>query len=303
MLGIDLFAGGGGTTLGATSEGVKMLWAANHNPTAVETHKLNHPDTIHACQDLHQANWAEVPKNDIVFASPCCQGHSKAAGKKKLTLQADKSRSTAWAVVSCLEAQKSEVAVIENVTDFKSWTLFKPWVHALELLGYSLSFNVLNARNFGVAQNRERLFIIATRTKKPLDIKWEFEPELSADSFIEWDADHVWDLVSNRVEATQRRVRNGRERYGEVFLDAAYGSEVGGRSIKAPLGTVTTINKHSIVVKDKIRPLSIRELARAQSFPDTYKWPKSRTQSKNMIGNAVPPNLAATIVRHLNTHL
>lgn len=303
MRGIDLFSGGGGTTLGATSEGVKMLWAANHNPVAVETHQRNHPETIHVCQDLHQANWAEVPKHDMVFASPCCQGHSKAAGKKKKTLKADKSRSTAWAVVSCLEAQRSEVAIIENVKDFMSWTLFKPWVASLELLGYALSFNTLNARDFGIPQNRERLFIVATRTKSPIKINWEKQPEKPASSIIDWEGNHVWDSVSNRVEATQNRVKNGRERFGDVFLDASYGSELGGRSIHKPLGTVTTVNKHSIVVKDKIRPLSTMELAVAQSFPRHYHWPKSKTQTKNMIGNAVPPQLAATIVKHLKQHL
>lgn len=303
MIGIDLFSGGGGTTLGATSAGVKMAWAGNHNPIAVATHQLNHPETIHVCQDLHQADWSIVPKHDILFASPCCQGHSKAAGKGIHTVKADKSRSTAWAVVSCLEAHRSTAFVIENVREFMSWRLFTPWVMALELLGYSLSYNKLNARNFGVAQNRERLFIIGTRTKSPIKIDWQNQPEIAASTLLDLDGEHQWDDVANRVLATQNRVKNGRAEFGSVFLDAAYGSERSGRSIFKPLGTITTVNKHSLVVEDRIRPLSIKELARGQSFPDHYLWPTSKTATKSMIGNAVPPKLMCEVVRHLQQYI
>lgn len=79
---IDLFAGLGGWSTGARAAGVQVLWAANHWPVAVEWHSANHPDTQHVCQDLHQARWEQVPAHDILLASPCCQGHAKARGKK-----------------------------------------------------------------------------------------------------------------------------------------------------------------------------------------------------------------------------
>ena len=53
-------------------------------------------NTNHVCQDLHQANWAAVPRTDIGIASPCCQGHAKARGKKNGNPEHDASRSTAW---------------------------------------------------------------------------------------------------------------------------------------------------------------------------------------------------------------
>lgn len=61
MKAIDLFAGAGGFTDGATRAGASVLWAANHWPVAVETHGRNHPETIHACQDLTQADFTAVP--------------------------------------------------------------------------------------------------------------------------------------------------------------------------------------------------------------------------------------------------
>lgn len=97
---IDLFAGLGGWSLGAQAAGVKVLWAANHWKVATDLYEANHPGAKIECQDLHQANWALVPGHDLMLASPCCQGHSRARGKKNGNPQHDASRSTAWAVVN-----------------------------------------------------------------------------------------------------------------------------------------------------------------------------------------------------------
>ncbi|WP_411978688.1 DNA cytosine methyltransferase [Vibrio sp. Vb1755] len=58
---------------------------------------------------------------------------------------------------------------------------------------------------------------------------------------------------------------------------------------------MTTVNKHSLVIEDKIRPLSIREQAAAQTFDESYIWPDSAVATKMMIGNAVPPLMAQKV--------
>lgn len=297
MKAIDLFAGAGGTTSGLKKAGVDVVWAANHNPKAVEYHAINHPETIHSCQDLHQADFSEVPAHDAMFASPCCQGHSKAAGRHVRSVKADKSRSTAWAVIACAEVHMQELIVVENVSDFQQWNLFPVWEMAFKTLGYSVSKNIVNARHLGIPQNRQRMFYVATKSANPIELKFEQQEEIGASSFVDLNTEpYKWDLVSNRVEATQRRVRNGRQEFGDIFLDAAYGTERSGRSIHKPLGTVTTVNKHSLVVGERIRPLTVKELASAQSFDDDYVWPTSSTAAKTMIGNAVPPLMAKAVV-------
>jgi DNA (cytosine-5)-methyltransferase 1 len=95
---VDLFAGLGGFSTGATQAGARVVWAANHWRAAVDLHAANHPGTEHACQDLHQTDWSTVPAHDILLASPACQGHSHARGKERP--HHDAQRSTAWAVVS-----------------------------------------------------------------------------------------------------------------------------------------------------------------------------------------------------------
>lgn len=296
ICGVDLFAGGGGTSAGAIDAGVKILWAANHNPTAVEYHQLNHPGPEHVCQDLQQADWSLVPEHDLLYGSPCCQGHSRAAGKQKKTSKADKSRSTAWAIISALEVHKSSVAIIENVVDFLKWELFEVWEFALKKLGYSLSYNYVNAKDLGVPQNRLRLFIVATRSTNPIELKFTKEDHIPARSFVDLSFEgHQWDKVCDRVEATQKRVRNGRKQFGDIFLDASYGQEVGGRSLDKPIGTITTVNKHSLVMGEFIRPLTVREQAAGQTFRNSFIFPKGKTISKQLIGNAVPPRMAKKV--------
>ncbi|MGI1988665.1 DNA cytosine methyltransferase [Shewanella glacialipiscicola] len=293
VTGIDLFAGGGGTSTGAVQCGVKMLWAANHKKAAVDCHELNHPLTLHIRQDLHQADWSLVPKHDIAFASPCCQGHSKASGKGGGSKKADVSRSTAWAVVSCLEYHKTPIAIIENVTEFQKWSLFNVWCEAMKQLGYSMSLNYINLADLGGAQSRLRLIIVCTRTKHPLELDLGATEHAPARSIIDTNFEgHKWDLVTNRSLPTQRRVENGRRKFGDLFLEAAYSGEAGGRSIDKPIGTITTINKHYVVMGDYIRPITIEEMAKAQTFPADYIWPTQKTITKELIGNAVPPLLS-----------
>ncbi len=107
MNAIDLFAGAGGFSTGATMAGCTVVWAANHWPAAVQAHANNHPNTVHVCQDLQQADWTRVPAHDLLLASPACQCHSRAPGKGRA--HHDAQRATAWAVVSAAECHRPAV--------------------------------------------------------------------------------------------------------------------------------------------------------------------------------------------------
>jgi DNA (cytosine-5)-methyltransferase 1 len=71
----------------------------------------------------------------------------------------------------------------------------------------------------------------------------------------------------------------------------------GGNTAGAGEAGVTTVNKHSLVIGDEIRPLTISEQAAAQTFRKDYVWPKSKTMTKLMIGNAVPPKMAYEVTK------
>jgi DNA (cytosine-5)-methyltransferase 1 len=184
MKAIDLFAGLGGWSTGAVMAGADVVWAANHWPDAVRWHEQNHPEVEHVCQDLHQADWSRVPSHDLLLASPCCQGHSKARGKNHGNPQHDASRSTAWAVVSAAEYHRPPVIIVENVPEFLQWQLYRPWKLAMAALGYTLAPHIVDCADLGVPQNRIRLFLVGTKTKNPVSLDLPKRPHAAASSFL-----------------------------------------------------------------------------------------------------------------------
>jgi len=297
---IDLFAGLGGWSTGAAQAGVQVLWAANHWPDAVQWHAANHPETEHACQDLHQADWTKVPKHDLLLASPCCQGHSKARGKASGNPQHDTSRSTAWAVVSAAEFHKPQAAIIENVTEFTDWALYPAWAAAMNALGYQLAPHVVDCADLGVPQNRERLFIVATRSKSPLHLDLPKFEHVPATSFIDFSAGR-WSAIEKhgRAAATLERIANGRAIHGDRFVMSYYGNTKIGRSLHRPIGTITTRDRWAVVDGDRMRMLTAEENLLGMSFPRDIKRPDNHKLTVHMAGNAVPPLAGQRIIEAL----
>ena len=297
MKAIDLFAGFGGFSTGAKLAGVQVVWAANHWPDAVRWHEANHPDAIHVCQDLHQANWSMVPEHDLLLASPCCQGHSKARGKRNGNPEHDASRSTAWAVVSAVEYHKPPVALVENVPEFLDWTLYPAWEQAMNALGYQLSPHIVDCADLGVPQNRVRLFIVCSKSKAPMMLNIPRETHQEASGFIDFNAGS-WSPIEKpgRAEATLERVRNGRKAFGDRFLFSYYGNTKSGRSMQRPIGTITTRDRWAIVDGDRMRMLTADENLAAMSFPADMKRPKEHRLTIHLAGNAVPPVAAQKLI-------
>lgn len=294
---IDLFAGAGGFSTGAQMAGVSVVWAANHWAAAVGIHQLNHADAIHVCQDLHQARWDQVPAHDLLLASPCCQGHSKARGKANGNPQHDASRSTAWAVVSALEVHRPPFGIVENVPEFMQWALFPAWRAAIEALGYAIAPHVIDAADHGVPQNRQRLFIVLSRSKHPMALTLPKRPPVSASSVIDWQAGK-WSAIEKpgRSAATLARIANGRAAHGARFLTAYYGNERGGRSIDRPIGTITTRDRWAVIDGDRMRMISVEEARRAMGFPSGYILPGQNRMAMHMLGNAVCPPVARDVI-------
>lgn len=129
----DLFSGGGGIDaavelLRRSGRKIRVGWAANHWPEAVDFHRLRHPDTPVVCQDLCQFDWRRTPgRPDIIWASFACQGNSEAAQPARstnteLATAHDHLRSTAWAVVSAVLAKQPKAFVAENVPEVCEWS-------------------------------------------------------------------------------------------------------------------------------------------------------------------------------------
>lgn len=296
MKAIDLFAGAGGFSIGAEMAGCSVVWAANHWPVAVEYHARNLPDAQHACQDLHQANWSQVPGHDILLASPCCQGHSKARGKNANNPQHDASRSTAWAVVSAAEYHRPPIVLVENVPEFTCWSLYPAWRLAMQALGYQVAPHIVDCADLGVPQNRVRLFLVCTRSAAPLMLQLPQLAPVPAASFIDFNAVNWSPIVTpRRAEATLRRVAAGRAAHGERFVFSYYGNTHTGRSLHRPIGTITTRDRWAVVDGDRMRMLTKTECAAAMTFPASYELPADHRTAVHLLGNAVPPMAAKAV--------
>jgi len=313
MRGVDLFAGWGGMTVGAAAAGMDVLWAANHWPLAVQAHKLNHPGTAHACQDLRQADWSALPEYDVLLAAPACQGHSNASQPKRRSYH-DALRATAYAVLDCAAVTAPYAIVIENVPEFRNWgpvgrpdgRLYRHWREGLELLGYDVEEHVLTATDFGVPQLRKRLFLVATMARFG-KLDFQAPKEASAPAFgpcIEWDAEGRWMRVADASAAIQARIAKGRRNHGAQFL-TQHVTDHRGVSLDEPIRTITTKAQWNLVDGAHYRALTVREHARGMGFPDDYRWPEGTSKSDCIkgLGNAVCPPIATAIVGALADHL
>lgn len=305
---VDLFAGWGGFTSGAEAAGAEVVYAANHWPLAVKAHQLNHPNAMHECQDLRQADWSRLPQYDVLLASPACQGHSRAAQPSRARSERqrryhDALRATAWAVVDCADITEPSGIIVENVPDFLRWRLYPVWRSALEALGYQIQERVISAAQHGVPQLRNRLFVVATRTGA-VDLDFEHVEEPAFGPCIDWDAGNNWKPVAKATPRVRERVAAGRLRHGRRFLTQHVTGHKG-VALSESIRTITTKDQWAVVDGQRYRPLTIRESARAMGFPDDYGWPDEATRKDAIkgLGNAVCPPVATSLVERIGEGL
>lgn len=311
---LDLFAGAGGVTEGAIEAGVEVAWAANHWPLAIEVHKRWHPNVAHCLQDLHQANWAAAPDCDIIWASPSCQGHSESGQpgrkkSKKVRVTHDQYRNTAWAVIEACHVKRPKVLVVENVPEFVEWDYFDEWCSCLRKQGYHLTFQVLTASCWGVPQHRRRLIIVG-RLEAPLSIVEPLVLEGARPPIgpVLDFSDGTWCSISSMP--THKPKAKARAQHAQRMFKGApcWGQHVShkgawAKSTHVPANTITTKNQHYLVHDGRYRLWTVPETLGAMGFRRDYLDGVDRTAALIMAGNAVPPGLAAGILRQVAASL
>ena len=306
MIASDLFSGLGGFTEGARRAGATVTFAANHWPAAVEWHRKNHPEVHHECQDLAQMDMRILPRGGLLLAAPACQGFSSTGqpgrvnGQAAVKHQAD--RNTTWAVLAACDTARPEKVVVENVRQLLSWPIFPAWCEVLVALGYHVREHVLSARAYGGAQERRRLILTAS-LRGPIDLAPSIgvEPLTIAECLLPDDAPGLrWRPIDSARDGIRERVRAAQRRAGSRCLWSNV-DRARGRPLDSPFPTVTTksIGQMALVDGSRYRLLEARELARAQSFPDTYLLPEQRTLAGKLIGNAIDTRLAEGVVRQV----
>lgn len=184
----DLFCGAGGTSTGAAAAAERLgyevkLTCVNHWDTAIETHRINHPEARHLCTSVDDVDPYTLYKPGqlyMLLASPECTEHSYAKGGRAVN---DQRRVTAWCVVRWAEALLPPVILVENVVQFVKWgpidskgkpikrrkgEIFKAWKAALMSLGYKVDERRLRCDRYGVPTSRERLIVQAVRGRRQI---------------------------------------------------------------------------------------------------------------------------------------
>lgn len=177
---IDLFSGCGGMSLGFKWAGFNSVLATDIDENAKETYTHNFPKTPFINKDLRKLiktdfdNLISVQRVDVVVGGPPCQGFSL-ANKRRNKIKNDPRNELFYDFVKVVDWYKPKAFVMENVKgllSMKNGEVIKVIIQSFEDIGYTANYKVLKASNYGVPQDRERVFIIGY--KKKLNLPVEF---------------------------------------------------------------------------------------------------------------------------------
>ena len=165
---ISTFAGGGGSSIGYKLAGGNVVLANEIDIDVVATYKRNHPNTRMIADDIANLNDQQIDLGeiDILDGSPPCITFSVARAKKRKHEEEGKTENLVLDYIRLALELRPKVCVIENVQQFKSAPVFDAAIKGLQGCGYITSHKVLNSVDFGVPQQRKRLFILVNHTSR-----------------------------------------------------------------------------------------------------------------------------------------
>lgn len=297
---IDLFAGIGGIRLGFEKFKGECVFTSEWDKYSQITYKANFGDEPNG--DITKTDVKDIPKHDILLGGFPCQPFSNAGLKQGF----DDTRGTLFFdVARIIDYRKPSMILLENVKGFVSHDkgrTIKIVTETLEHLGYNVFYKVLNARDFGLPQNRERIYIVGLNKKKLGSIgfkfpKSTFKPTRVGD-ILETKVDEKYTISNKLWQGHKRRLKEHRAKgngfgYSLFNKDSKYTSTISARYYKD--GSEILIEQ-----KDKNpRKLTPREAARLQGFPERFKIPVSDAQAYKQFGNAVAVPVITAIAREM----
>ena len=320
---VSFFAGAGGLDLGFEKAGFNVLYANEYDKEIWETYEKNHKKTKLDRRSITDIASYEIPNCDGIIGGPPCQSWSEAGSKRGI---ADKRGQLFYEFMRILADKKPKFFLAENV----SGMLLPAHKVALENIkamfkecGYELSFSLLNVSDYGVPQDRKRVFFVGYR--KDLGLKFEFPKPTTPFNKITLDK-AIGDLKDSVLPALQGNITNGNNckianheymigGFSSIFMsrnrvrswdEVSFTIQAGGRHAplhpQAPKMNFIEQNVREFVKgKEHLyRRLSIRECARIQTFPDNFKfYYNSVVAGYKMIGNAVPVRMAKILAEKI----
>ncbi len=294
---IDLFAGIGGMRIPLEELGGKCVFSSEIDKYCIQSYKANFEEEPHG--DITQIDEKNIPKHNILVAGFPCQAFSHAGLKKGFQ---DTRGTLFFDIARILKHKKPEAFLLENVKGLrghdKGRTL-NTIIKTLNELGYqSINLEVLNSKNFGLPQNRERIFIVGFKKylnfnfPQPLNKKTRLGTILHKNSAKKLTiSDKLWDSHQKRKQKNKDLGRGFG--YSSFNRDAEYTSTISARYYK---------DGSEILIEQKNknpRMLSPREAARLQGFPESFKIVVSNLQAYKQFGNSVSVPVIREIAKEM----
>lgn len=295
----EVFAGGGLMAVGLKSAGYELTWANDFEKTAVAAYKHNLGDHI-TLGDITQIDPTDIPDTDITAGGPPCQDFSVAgsgAGE-----DGDKGR-LVWTYLSIIEKKQPKAFVFENVKGLiqkKHRHTFDALLVEFDRIGYTVSWQLVNSWDYGVAQKRERVFIVGTR--KDLGFTYEFPQPEPGDVRTQVIRDAIGDLPEPAGQD------NGQywTPPDPEFIYAYDQSNRIDHTMDTPSPTVTAHHNSGKPIHPAQAPrrYTVRECLRIQSVPDWYVMPEMSLGAQyRIVGNGVASRVAWYIGKALAEQL
>lgn len=317
---ISLFSGCGGLDLGFERAGFEIPVANEYDKTIWATYEANHPKTNLIKGDIRNIKESDFPNGvDGMIGGPPCQSWSEAGALRGIE---DARGQLFFDYIRILREKQPKFFLAENVSGMlanRHSEAVKNIVSMFENCGYDVSITLVNAKDYGVAQERKRVFYIGFR--KDLNINFVFphgSTEKDEDKITLRDI--IWDLQESAVPAGEKNNHNPDAinnneyftgAYSPIFMsrnrvkswdEQAFTVQASGRQCQihpqAPKMEKVEENKYRFIIgkENLYRRMTIREIARVQGFPDDFQFVYNNTNDAyKMIGNAVPVNLAYEI--------
>lgn len=329
---ISLFSGCGGLDLGFEKAGFEIPVANEFDKTIWETFKINHPKTTLIEGDVRQITKKDIDQYlngeiDGIIGGPPCQSWSEAGALRGID---DERGQLFFDYIRMLKEFKPKFFLAENVSGMLADRHSEAVHNILKMFedaGYDVSLTMVNAKDYGVAQERKRVFYIGFR--KDLNINFVFpQGSTEEDEKKITLQDVIWDLQFTAVPAGPKNHHNPEAVNNNEYFTGAYSTifmsrnrvkawdeqgftvQASGRQCQlhpqAPKMVKVGTNDCRFVEgkEDLYRRMTIREVARIQGFPDDFQFIYDNTNDAyKMIGNAVPVNLAYEIAVAIKRYL
>lgn len=321
---ISLFSGAGGLDLGFEKAGFKVIAANEYDKSIWETYEKNHTAKL-IKGDISKIASSEFPECDGIIGGPPCQSWSEAGSLRGID---DPRGQLFFEYIRILKDKNPKFFLAENVKGMMAKrhdSAVQSILDQFDKAGYHVFIHLLDAKNYGVPQERKRVFYVGFRK----DLKVNFKPPKPYSKLLTF-RDAIFDLQNNAIPALEKNKTN-RENcfvknheyfigaYSPIFMsrnrvrnwdEPAFTVQASGRQCQlhpqAPKMIKIEENKNIFVTghESLYRRLSIRECARVQGFPDNFIFYYDNVNDGyKMIGNAVPVNLAYEMAKAIKKSL